>query len=680
MLINKRAATTKMRKQELLQYINCLESRVSKETGGINNEPRFQQAFKYSPAVWLIVDPDTGSIVEANAAASNFYGYSIEQLKKITVYDLNLSPMLKIQQCMASVKRTIKQPIFFQHKLKNGLVKDVHVYSSPFRLCARTLLSSIIIDVTESRKAEEELQKNRDRLAIVVEATQAGIWDWDIGAKKLFLDSRCKALFGYNEYELADWIQAWQNLFHPEDVWHIRQAARHSLLGKSDQFDVECRIRHKDGCYRWIHATGKFSDHDQPISLIGSIYDITDKKSIEKVQHEYGQKLKDFVQVVSDISLIIDEDGRQVEVFGNDEDLISISKQGMEKFSLFDGMPKDQACKFLEELKLTITNQETRSLKQTIILPKGKRTMITRMALLNYTVDGKKTVAVSMIDVTDRERALDMLQAAYEMRRRSDILNDLLNGTRQLNEETLTYLKSFGVSFAQPLLCCVIHLGIADSSSKQQDHFHEQQSPKDEIMNELNGIQGCTAWECRGKIGILCQSSQGILNSKTSCKQLVRSLQGKIQEAYPEIPVTIGVGEIQKGLKGFGKSFQQAWEAISAAHCTAASKEGVVYFNDLGVYQLLVEQSGQERANEFIDTTIGKLIRYDNDKGTSYLSTLEAILRCSNLKEAAKLLFLHHNTAVFRKRRIEEILGRSIHEFDTKVMLAMAIKLYKLNS
>ena len=88
----------------------------------------------------------------------------------------------------------------------------------------------------------------------------------------------------------------------------------------------------------------------------------------------------------------------------------------------------------------------------------------------------------------------------------------------------------------------------------------------------------------------------------------------------------------------------------------------------------------QERAHEFIETTIGKLIRYDYDKGTNYLSTLEVILQCSNLKEAAQLLFLHHNTVVFRKRRIEEILDRSIHEFDTKVMLAMAIKLYKLNS
>lgn len=681
MLINKRAATTKMRKQELLQYINCLESRVSKETGGINHEPRFQQAFKYSPAVWLIVDPDTGSIVEANAAASNFYGYSIEQLKRMTVFDINLSPMIKIQQCMASAKRTITQPIAFQHKLKSGVVKDVHVYSSPFCLCTRTLLSSIIIDVTESKKAKKELKENRDRLAIVVEATQAGIWDWNTGRKKLFLDSRCKAIFGYSEHELADWIQVWQNLFHPEDIWHIRQAARNSLLGKSDHFDIECRIRHKDGCYRWIHATGKISDYHQPISLIGSIHDITDKKRIEKVRHEYGQKLKDFLQVVSDISLIIDEDGRQVEIFGNDEDLLSISKQGTENFGLFNGMQKDQAEKFLEEIKLVIINQETRSFKQTIILPKGKRTMITRMALLNDTVEGKKTVAVSMVDVTDREKALDMLQAAYEMRRRSDILNDLINGIRQLNEETLTFLKSLGISLVHPLLCCVIHLGVADSaSSKQQYYFNGQQSPKDEIINELNSIQGCTAWACRGKVGVLCQSSQGILNSKTSCKQLVRSLQGKIQELYPWMPLTIGVGEIQKGFKGFGKSFQQAWEAIAAAHCTATSKEGIICFNDLGVYQLLVEQSGQERAHEFIETTIGKLIRYDYDKGTSYLSTLEVILQCSNLKEAAQLLFLHHNTVVFRKRRIEEILDRSIHEFDTKVMLAMAIKLYKLNS
>jgi len=642
-----------------------------------------QQIFNHSSLIWLIIDEDTGSIVEANAAAAEFYGYSIKELKSMKIFQVNLGMAENSKESMTSEKSNSDMPIFLKHKLKSGLIRDVQVYSSPFQINDRILLSSIIIDVTSSRQAEAELQKSRDRLALVVEATNAGIWEWDVANRRLSQDSRCKAMLGYAEHEVGDFVSEWQNLCHPDDITHIKQAADKYLAGTVDRYDVECRLQHKDGSYRWIRSTAKILyDHDkQPISWVGSYLDITDSNRMEELQKEHALKLRDFIQVVSDVSFIIDEDGRYIEVFGNDEDMFPTPRQSMPGLTLFDVVPHEQASKILEEIRIALSSQETQSFKNVMHLPKGKRILVARMALMNYIVDGKRTVAISIVDVTEQEKARDMLQACYELRRRSDVLNDLLNGTRSADEETMAYIKSMGLDFSLPLFCCVINLGTAAADkSRQEINSVDLQEIQDVIINELNGVKGCITWGCRGKVGVLFQTTHSAQNHKNRSMQLAGCLQEKIIEYYPDMALTIGIGEIQKGLKGFGESFQQAWEAITASRCRNGSYKEIIHFRDLGIFQLLSEQSGQKRATEYIATTIGKLISYDNEKGTNYLDTLDVILKCANLKEAAQMLFLHHNTLVFRKRRIEEMLGVSINDFETKLTLASAIKLYRLKS
>lgn len=639
------------------------------------------EIFTHSPAVCLLIEPDTGIILEANAAATKFYGYSIEELETMAIFDLTVSDKGKVKKFMDSVGANIERPAIFQHKQKNGITRDVQVYASPFRINDRMLLSSVILDVTDSRRAAEELQKSRDCLAMVIEATQASIWEWDIASGTLmFRDQRFKAMMGYKANEIANSHDSWECFCHTEDIPHVRKASAEYMAGRVDRFDAECRVKHKDGTYRWIKSTGKvvFGRDKQPVRWVGSSIDITDIKKIEELQKKYKDILEDFAQVISDVSFIVDEDGIYVAAFGEDEELFPIPKQSIPGLTLFDVWQNEQAIHFLAEIRLTLREQKTRSFKHVINLPKGKRSIITRMSLMNYCVNGKRTVAISSVDITGQEQVKDMLQACYEMRRRSDVLNDLLAGRRSLDEETLAYIKNTGLSFTAPLFCCVINPRQV-ANGKQGSDFSNLQGVKDEMMDQLNGLQGCIAWGCRGKIGVLCEVSGTALNSKEYSISIARSLQAKIRECYPEIQVMVGVGEVKKGLDGFRKSFQQAWEAIVASRCSIGSNNDVIHFGDVGIFQLLVEKSGCERANEFIGNVIGKLIRQDAEKGTDYLETLEVILQSSNLKEAAKILFLHHNTLVFRKRRIEEILGISINEFETRLTLATAIKLYKLS-
>lgn len=651
-------------------------SRLRNDEFGVKgSEFIFEKIFNNSPAAWLIIDDATGIILGANAAATELYGYSCEELRAMKFCQLN---------CLADegdCKLIIDgKPILLKHKLKNGLIKDVQAYPSSFQIGDGNLLSVIIIDVTDRKIADDELQNSRNRLAIVVDATQAGIWEWDKESKRLTLDKQCMTMLGYEDYEFGGSFSDWEALCHPEDIARIIHAAEDYVLGKSSRYDVECRLRHKDGTYRWIRSTAKILYHDgRPVSYVGSYLDITVKKRMETSQLENARKLRDFIQVVSDVSFIIDEDGRYIEAFGH-EDMFPIPSSNIPGLTINEVVP-EQAEYLLEELRKTLAGQVTRSFKNVMELPKGKRTLITRMALMNYIVDGKRMVAISVVDVTEQEKARNMLQACYELRRRSDILNDLLTGTRSADEETMNYIKSIGLKASMPLFCCVINLGnqqVGESKTGQDSLGLE--GIQDIIINELNGVAGCVTWGWRGEVGVVCHGAHSFQNHKNISSQLAKHLQEKIFESFPKLKVTIGIGEIQKGLKGFGESLQQAWDAIVVSRCHSGVTGGIFHYRDLGIFQLLLKQSGHKRASDYIAASIGKLISYDNEKGTNYIETLDIILQFANLKQAANKLFLHHNTMVFRKRRIEEILGVTLNDFETKLTLATAIKMYKIKA
>lgn len=646
-----------------------------KETTGIMGDEKdinFYQIFTQSPAIWLVIDPETGRIIDANAAATNFYGYSIGELRALTIFEINIASTMRITELMNSVKNSSEKPIIFQHKLKNGFIKDVQVYSSPFLFNTRILLSSIIIDITESKKDKEELQRSRDRLNVVVEATKAGIWDWDIKTRKIFFDKRFRDMLGYEE---AETISVWEALCYPDDIPRVTQAAQDYLTGGNDRFEVECRLLHKDGSYRWIRATGQllYDREGLPLKWVGSCSDIHHRKIIENLQQEHGRKMRHFAYAISDLSFIMDEDGRYIEAYVNSNVFPFFSKRNLQGKTLYDILPHEEACHYLEDIRETIETQKPLRIKRTINRRIGKRTLIIRTALMDYTLEGKRTVAVAILDITEQEKAMALLQSSYELRMRNDILNDILN-MKPMDKEITAYVKNLGVDFSLPLFCCILKLDTADDVEVSPNNIGIQ-GLRDEIIIYINSLHRCLAWNYRDTIAIVSQADKSNLRCNMD---LAESLHTKISGLYPELIIKIGVGETRLGQKGFVKSFQQAWDAYTASRCMGNNKV-VIHFRDLGVLKILLGQNLYERTPEYIENMIGNLIRYDAEKGTNYLDTLEVILQNENLKEAAQTLFIHHNTAIFRKKRIEEILDIPINNFEIKLCLAMAIKLHRLN-
>jgi PAS domain S-box-containing protein len=101
-----------------------------------------------------------------------------------------------------------------------------------------------------------DLRRSEERYAVAVQATNDGIWDWDLVEHSMHFSDRWKALLGYGEAFASDRPDAWFDLVHPDDVARLRREINQHLSGTSPHFENEHRIRHADGSWRWVLTRG----------------------------------------------------------------------------------------------------------------------------------------------------------------------------------------------------------------------------------------------------------------------------------------------------------------------------------------------------------------------------------------------------------------------------------------
>jgi PAS domain S-box-containing protein len=260
------------------------------------------QMFVNHSAVMLIIDPATGSVIDANPAACRFYGYPLEAFRSVTIYQINTLPPDKINEAFDEIVSRKRNELFFSHRLASGEVRDVEVHSVPVSFDDRTLLFAIIHDITERRRAEAELQAHREQLEDLVErrtkelewanrelnltldATTEGIWKINLVTGELKFSPRYYTMLGYEPDEFPASFENWRELVHTEDFQTAVTRVEEYFKAQSGRYDTVYRLRAKSGEYRWIHATGYVVERDsegKTVRVIGNHEDITERMYAE---------------------------------------------------------------------------------------------------------------------------------------------------------------------------------------------------------------------------------------------------------------------------------------------------------------------------------------------------------------------------------------------------------------
>jgi diguanylate cyclase (GGDEF)-like protein/PAS domain S-box-containing protein len=139
------------------------------------------------------------------------------------------------------------------------------------------------IDITERRQVELRLRESEERFALAVRGANDGIWDWDLKTDTIHVSARWKAMLGCADGDLGSSPDHWFTRVHPEDVGELKDAIARHFAGETPYVEVEHRLRHRSGEWRWMLARGLaiFDAAQVPYRMAGSLTDITERKAAE---------------------------------------------------------------------------------------------------------------------------------------------------------------------------------------------------------------------------------------------------------------------------------------------------------------------------------------------------------------------------------------------------------------
>lgn len=229
-----------------------------------------------------------GRYTRVNQAMCDFFHRPEELFVGKTAFDI--APLELAQVYVDADKSLLKsrEPQIYDSTVKDyeGGVHDVVFYKAVL-LDEANLVTGIvgaIMDVTARKRIAKALSESEERMKLALDGAELGMWDWNIPTGEIAINRRWAAMLGYDVSEIPPNVTSWESLVNPEDLPRVKQILDAHLSGKTDGYEAEMRMKHKDGNWVWIIDKGRVIKRDlngRPLRACGTHLDITHKKSLE---------------------------------------------------------------------------------------------------------------------------------------------------------------------------------------------------------------------------------------------------------------------------------------------------------------------------------------------------------------------------------------------------------------
>jgi len=230
-----------------------------------------------SPTVGVCLTDIKGVIRYANQAFANMAGYSrVEDLIGKNAQDGFANP----EDRKSLIENIVKYGSLKNFELRlikpNGESSMVQIQAT----LRNSIITGIITEITLQKEYQEALEEQRRRYQLATSASGMGIWDWNLHSNTVYFSTTWKNQVGYLSEEIPDEFESWQRLLHPDDYERVHKSLYAYLDHPGPFFEIEFRMLHKDGSYRWIRnrAASLIDSAGRPYRMLGVHTDITDTK------------------------------------------------------------------------------------------------------------------------------------------------------------------------------------------------------------------------------------------------------------------------------------------------------------------------------------------------------------------------------------------------------------------
>ena len=196
----------------------------------------YTQLFANDYAVMLSIDPDSLCIIDVNNAASNYYGWSCEELKQKKISQIDTLPELKLKTELSKAQQGIKNHFIFKHRLQDHSIHDVEACVIPIKTGNQIFLSFIIHDITKTKELEEELSLEEARLRSIHEILSSkhdsiqDFLDFTLNEAIKLTNSKFGYIYYYSENKEQFTLNTWSKdvmkeceITEPQTVYNLKE-------------------------------------------------------------------------------------------------------------------------------------------------------------------------------------------------------------------------------------------------------------------------------------------------------------------------------------------------------------------------------------------------------------------------------------------------------------------------
>lgn len=272
------------------------------------SERHLRVAMDRSPFGMALLDLE-GRCYASNRALCDFLGYEPEELlgkrpSDITHGDDQARVAPRMRELLTGVIDEYALEKQFRHKdgrpiwtfIAVSLVRDERS-GAPLYFIAQ------MQDISARKAAEAALEESESRWNFALESAGQGVWDHDYHRRDTFYSPMWAKMLGYEPEEVSTEADAWLALVHPHDLPRLLDQEKRHLAGRSEQFECEFRMRHKDGRWLWILDRGKVIARDasgRPLRMIGTHTDITEHRVLTEALEEEKERLRITLHSIGD--------------------------------------------------------------------------------------------------------------------------------------------------------------------------------------------------------------------------------------------------------------------------------------------------------------------------------------------------------------------------------------------
>jgi hypothetical protein len=351
------------------------------------------------------------------------------------------------------------------------------------------------IDLTKNKLAEEALRKSEEQFSLAMEATNNGLWDWDVDSARIYYSPKYFTVLGYEPFEFANTIESWHNLIHADDKEYAFTANEACINNTSPKINVEYRMKAKDGSWHWMLGRGKAVERDgngKALRMIGTLEDITLRKLTDETLHNERLLLRTLIDNIPDSIYSKDLACRktlvnltEVRYMGAESEAAVLGKDD------FDFYPAELAEKFFADDQSVILSGKPVLNREEYILDENKQKRWLLSSKLPLCDKNDKVIGLVGIgrDITDRKRAEETLQESeLKFRLIAENTSDgilIIGADTRIQYASPSYFKQLGYSEAEAMnrdaeaIYSIIH--IDDRDELLERIFKSIELKKDEL-------------------------------------------------------------------------------------------------------------------------------------------------------------------------------------------------------